>query len=698
MANKYSRFELKPYESQYVDPGSVQVSGVLRKRYDDNRASYDMLNRAAGSIKTLEGDKYIKENAINKVEGEMQRTIKVGNFENASRSISDATNDFVGNEGLQLAQQSYANRQSEIKVIDNLRAQGKQVLDFNEIRDTDQKSETYGQVIGHRTDTHSSYHQDPTSGEMISDVYRPGSEMQLDYTRRMESLLQNIAKGGGSSVTKSDIAGYTKYLTTQGVSRGKAHKVVEAALNSYIDTNEGTQDFRRLTQIEGMSEEDAKLDMINRMQGVVEKQIGQISKPTYMQTKAPSGGGAAYNPNGFRTIGGAQIAKGDVTDFTDIIRDLRTAEKKVSDEPKGSDNYKAAQEEVRVLKEKRRTYQGQALNANPELKASMEKGRNLLGKHTVLEDMFFNMSTSEDFMPGSIFSRMWESIAGPGGFTERNVSSIWNTDEGELENMAEIFEKEGTIEHINETHGTNYTKRDIPSIKAAAAKYLKWMQEEGNKTASKIDDLTVITQADKIVFAPDNVANLSKVNKAFKQLDWTDFKFTFETESEREEAAALWDARSMEKDGLNAEGKEDNIYFAGMTVPSLNHPAKIIISLNGKRHVATFKSGDKSEDLTANIFDILGATHLTQTNDYAVRIQEGTLTYGQYREEELARIEQSASTGENMNLQFLQLQTLILNSMSRDLNMTPDEFQALDEGQKRVHLNNFKSKAFIPNN
>ena len=261
MANKYSRFQLRPYESNYVDPGSVAVSGVLRKRYDDNRSSYDMLNRAANSINTLEGDRHIKENALKKVEGDFARTIEVGNFENAGRVVSDATNDFIGNRGLQLAQQSYANRQAELKRIDELRANGKQVLDFNQVRDTDPKSETFGQIIGHRTDSHNSYYQDPNGGEMVENVYRSGSEMQLDYTQRMEQLLAGIAKDGGTTkLGPAEVAGFLKYMKSSGVSRSKANRVVQAALEAYIDSDEGTQDYRRLTEIEGMTDDEAKID------------------------------------------------------------------------------------------------------------------------------------------------------------------------------------------------------------------------------------------------------------------------------------------------------------------------------------------------------------------------------------------------------------------------------------------------------
>ena len=41
MASKYSNYELKPYVSTYTNPYSVEVSQILRNRYDQNKAIRD---------------------------------------------------------------------------------------------------------------------------------------------------------------------------------------------------------------------------------------------------------------------------------------------------------------------------------------------------------------------------------------------------------------------------------------------------------------------------------------------------------------------------------------------------------------------------------------------------------------------------------------------------------------------------------
>ena len=56
MANKYSNYELKPYVSTYVNPYSVEVNTILRERYDNNKASVDLIDKTLGSKQVLEGD------------------------------------------------------------------------------------------------------------------------------------------------------------------------------------------------------------------------------------------------------------------------------------------------------------------------------------------------------------------------------------------------------------------------------------------------------------------------------------------------------------------------------------------------------------------------------------------------------------------------------------------------------------------
>ena len=50
MANKYSRYELTPYVTPYVNDQSVQINQLLRQRYDQNIASEDLLDSSVDII------------------------------------------------------------------------------------------------------------------------------------------------------------------------------------------------------------------------------------------------------------------------------------------------------------------------------------------------------------------------------------------------------------------------------------------------------------------------------------------------------------------------------------------------------------------------------------------------------------------------------------------------------------------------
>tara|TARA_R100000908_G_scaffold64833_1_gene50232 strand:- start:837 stop:2825 length:1989 start_codon:yes stop_codon:yes gene_type:complete len=654
--------------------------------------NYNMLNRAANSINTLEGDRHIKQNAINKVESDFQRTIEVGNFENAGRVVGDATNDFIGNRGLQLAQQSYSSRQQELKVIDQLRANGKQVLDFNEIRNEN------GEVIGHRTDAHSSYHQDPNTGKMVENVYRPGSEMQLDYTQRMESLLAGIAKSGGGKMTKSDIAGYVKYITSQGVSRSRAHKVVEAALGAYIDTDEGTQDYRRLTEIEGMSDGDAKLDMINRMQGVVEKQIASITSPHYM--KAPEGGsGFGYNGQGYDYAGGQIVRDEGLEDYTSLKTNLRDLTEKLDTHPKGSDKYNSVLDEIRATKEKMTLTTDAVSHSHPEIKASLETGNKALGKYQDLQSMFFNMTTKTGWKPTAFWSTVGDFFTGNiGTFQERGVSNIWASDNVEKGNLKFLFDRDGVIEHINKTHGTNYTEADLPGIKKAAENYLEWMQKEGDDTYDKIDDLTTIKQSDRIVYALDNTKQQNAANTHLKQFQFSDFNFQFSSDDERIAAKEAWDADAKQK---GAEGRKDQIQFAGMTIPSLNETGKLLFYLNGKLHIATPKSGDLAQTITSGLYDSLGATHMSQTHELAQAYERGELDNGGLIDQQLQHIyhqhTQMNTSEKDFNAVLQMHENRVANWVQTGLGITQEDWNNMSREEQAVHFNTFRKQKYNPN-
>jgi len=128
MANKYSSYELKPYVSQFVDPGVTQIAGVLRQRWDKNKADHDKLQQMANATQVGKGDQKHKDAAIADIKNKFHNTIQSNNYENADMVVSEAVNSFMGNEALKTAAKSYQWWEESKKKAWELRAEGHNVL------------------------------------------------------------------------------------------------------------------------------------------------------------------------------------------------------------------------------------------------------------------------------------------------------------------------------------------------------------------------------------------------------------------------------------------------------------------------------------------------------------------------------------------------------------------------------------------
>ena len=107
MANKYSRYQLQPYVSQYVDPGTTQINAMLRQRWETNKAKHDQLQQLANSTQVGKGDQKWKDAAIDEIRTTFNDTIQTNAYENAGVVVSDAVNSFIANEPLKAAAESY---------------------------------------------------------------------------------------------------------------------------------------------------------------------------------------------------------------------------------------------------------------------------------------------------------------------------------------------------------------------------------------------------------------------------------------------------------------------------------------------------------------------------------------------------------------------------------------------------------------
>jgi len=207
-----AKFNLTPMQSQYVDPGYTKVAEVLRGRYDETLEKKSLLDRAYSQVQVGKGDEWLVNNA--KAEGQniLQDYSANGNWESgaASLAIDDATNSLLSNRGVQLGQQSYKTRQDELAFINEQRAKGNNVWDFGT----------------NSFDQHQSYIQDE-NGVWKENPYQVQNELELDYNGEMSGLVQNFGK---------DINTTEAYIND--------------VYNTYVQSQVGNQDFRRLALIQ----------------------------------------------------------------------------------------------------------------------------------------------------------------------------------------------------------------------------------------------------------------------------------------------------------------------------------------------------------------------------------------------------------------------------------------------------------------
>ncbi len=253
MANKYSKFELKPFASQYVDPGAVKVSEIYRERFEKNKEKKDLIDQALAQFNVMGGDSHHLDAQKAQVKEQLQGIVAGGNYEDANLVIDEALNNIKSNEALLAAEKSYANRQEELQFMRKAAMQGQQILDWGE----------------NASKSHNSWVKNETTGKFEANIYQNSSEVMLDYNKGIKSFLGSI---------KSD---------PTGLSKSKMDKHALRIMGGYMRSNEGVQDYRRLVELEydqslplEQRQEMAQKDILNRI---------KIQTDQYVHTKVPTG-------------------------------------------------------------------------------------------------------------------------------------------------------------------------------------------------------------------------------------------------------------------------------------------------------------------------------------------------------------------------------------------------------------------------
>jgi len=222
MANKYSRYELQPFPSLYVDNKQPEIAQLLSDRYDKNKQSKDLIDRTLSQLELLEGDRGHLERVKTDVKTTLNDHIKKGDWENSSLVVADAAMLVETDAGLIAANKSMKNRQAEIAAVREAKLNGIPMLDFgSNIRKT-----------------HQSYYYDEETGSYITNVYEPMATKQLDYRTRKEKMIGKIPASQYNAMMA-------------GISRGQTNKTASLVVDQYIqDTAEGQQEYRKIMELE----------------------------------------------------------------------------------------------------------------------------------------------------------------------------------------------------------------------------------------------------------------------------------------------------------------------------------------------------------------------------------------------------------------------------------------------------------------
>ena len=277
MANKYSNFQFQPYVSTFVDPKSTEINTILRNRWEKNRSNYDLMSTSLASEQVGPGDQWIKDSAMQDVNNRFEEAIRRNNWEDHTATVSDATNAWLSNEGMNLAKQSWKVHEEEEKMKSKIRMEkgpNAILFDWEFAKDPNAEDgyarDNNGNLIRqNKFENHRSFYTDDETGETVRNPYRMTSEMMGDWNTAQSSMITNIQSdplwggrvmsalrvidpSGTSGVTQQDVATYMQsgYLMSgSGVSAEKVAVISQALAQAYSTSSpEGQQQMRALME------------------------------------------------------------------------------------------------------------------------------------------------------------------------------------------------------------------------------------------------------------------------------------------------------------------------------------------------------------------------------------------------------------------------------------------------------------------
>ena len=654
MANKYSKYQLRPFMDMYVDTGAKEISKILSERYDKNKSKKDLVEQTLGSMEALEGDQHLIDRVKYKIQDDLKDIARNGNWEDATHVIDQAIIDVQTDDGLLAAKKSMQNRQAELEFIKQQTMEGKKVLDFG--RD--------------KAASHSSYVYNDETQKWEDNIYQAASETRLDYEAKMGSLLKTI---------KADASG---------VSQGKANAIAKGLYYTYSQSDEGQQDLRRLMYLEydqSIPEAEryamAQRDIIRRIKGFTNQ---------YVHSTGKGGGGESSVAllQKYQNVSKAAQEVGytasDINELVDSdwstprLLDLYTKQMdalKAGDIQRAKDLQEIHDNTIQsMVKKGILTKEEAALAKHYEI--DMWKGTQADG-HDKAFGTFVKYLTDDRIMPDFYLSKdiEWGTLAtgtvggGVGGqvtgagtqwagkklgvellkgagkgisrtawplavgaglgylayngikniFDYGNVRDTLRGKRGEKRQLMQTVED---IKFVNKHLGTNYTEKDIPRLKLLAEQYYDYKvgdaegttdQWNGDGVADKFNDY----QGDvyegnsyTMSFSKEGKAASNNVHSIMSHHNITMDNFRI--------VGAPTGSKSYDKYVLNEDGSKATgaLKFNKLIAPSLMHntPTRIVITTpNGQTALVEAKPGNDSGlfGIMEGIADELGLGQIT---------------------------------------------------------------------------------------
>lgn len=605
MANQYSNYTLQPYVSQYVNPYSAEVNTILRERYDHNKANKDKIDATLGAWDTLPGDAHLVDKAKEQTRSKLNNFIEYGNYEDAGLAVNEVMVDLESDRGLKLAKQSYDIRQQELAFMREATIKhGTQFLDFGR----------------NSINNHQSYYKND-KGEFVENVYQPTNEAMQDYDAAMAKLVGNIR------------ADYT------GISRGKADAIAEGLIPTYLNSTEGDQDYRRLTEIDGMSHKEAISDIRQRMQSLTDQQI-HVTKAAAIQSGANKLNGNGSVNKGYTGVPSQNM---DMADFYNKVLSNNANVFENWEEYQKTGDYSQLD---KLSKQQRRMSLAQAkASLSPAEYAEYKKHTHDFWKGHEEFGALINYSTTSTWQPtnatsedfewdesaatfgGSVVLSSiaagaayfgganawnpvgWGSLAVAGILTlgqgiyqlfdkgyaseKGNVRDIMNPQQGDglLFGLLDSEDEElvrnlEDTEWVNKITGGNYKNGDpiYEQLKKNARATLLWRQQGGgDEMDDKVNDYEGdIFEAETYVVDYENTKLVNAIDNVEKQYDPHDWDIIGLPENS--------DGWKEVFEGDN-EGKAPNIKFRGVVAPSIDDDTPLMFkwNINGKTYLAESK-------------------------------------------------------------------------------------------------------------